>query len=427
MRRLSCCCHPRPIHGPHADDVIVEDALLPAAIHLSGPRARDVLAPAVEAGGGELVTCTPVHVQYRPGSDLTMRFRAIVRREGRDARDTLLAGTTVDGPPPGSLVVEAEDDGVGLSVGVWRWPFDPVLTALGDAVTPSHLADLLGGLAGRRPEPEVVAYRPIERAVVRVRADDGGRGLYVKVVDPATTGTLIRRHEALHAAGLPVPRLLASGHGWIAMEAIEGPTLRDRLRAVADELPGPSRFDALYDRLGAVDLSDLPARRPRMLDAPAHAAMLARVLPGERSRLERIGEHLGSMIDDSHRRSGATVHGDLHEGQLVLAGDRIVGLLDIDDVGPGDPVDDIATMLGHLRYRAATSGQRGGHIDRYADRLRDGLADRHDPVAVDVTTAAVLVGLATGPFRIQQDDWQSATRTQLDAVERLLSSANADR
>lgn len=403
-------------------DVIVDDSVLPAATHLMGPRARDVLAPAVAAGGSELLACEPVHVQYRPGSDLVVRFRARVRRGGRDVTDTLVAGTTASGPPAGTLAVEADEDGTALTVGVWRWPFDPVLTSLGIAVTPTRVAHVLGHLVGDRPALDVVAYRPMERAVVRVRPERGDE-LYLKVVDPDATGSLVRRHELLLDAGLPVPPVVASGDGWIALGAIQGPTLRHRLKAGDDRLPGARDFLELYDLLARVDATGLPSRRARALDAPGHAAMLARVLPDQRERLDRIVDALSPAIDRSTRRSGTTVHGDLHEGQLVLSDDRIVGVLDIDDVGPGDPLDDVATVLAHLRFRALTSARPD--IDTYADRLRAAIAARDGDV--DVVTAAVLVGLATGPFRIQQDDWRTTTATLIDTVELLLEPGRGRR
>lgn len=417
MRAFSSSCHLAHIDDPHHGRVIIEDTFLPSAPHLTGPAAADVLAPVLAATGGELVACRPSNVQYRPQSDLVVRYRCEVRRDAVTTQDTVLAGTTVNGPHPGTVPVEAEAaDGTMLSVGVWRWPFDPILSDLATMVTPhlaeSHLAPLVGG----RPRLEVVAYRPTERAVVRV---DGPNGhVYVKVVPPASTAALVARHERLAEAGLPVPRALAAGAGWIAMAALDGSTLRDRLKEGDGHLPDPDRYLELLDVLAVVDLVDAPPVRSRVDDAPHHAAMLAAVLPDAGGRIAEIVERLSAAT--SHRLTG-TVHGDLHEAQLVVDDRSVVGLLDIDDVGPGDPLDDVATLVAHLRFRALTADDR--RIEAYADLVRAAVSARYDANDVERHVAAVLVGLATGPFRIQQGDWTATTERVLDLVDHHLTAA----
>ena len=406
---------------------MIEDALLPAAAHLTGSSAQDVLAAAVAAAGDELLSCRPSHVQYRPQSDLVVRYRCDVRRAGAATQDTLLAATTVHGPLPGTVPIQAETpDGTTLSVGVWRWPFDPILTDLATMVTP-HLAERhLAPLVGGRPQLEVVAYRPTERAVVRVAGPD--REVYVKVIPPTTTTALTERHAVLAAAGVPVPRVVAVGAGWIAMEALVGTTLRDRLKGARGPLPAPDGFRDVMTALAAVDVPGATPVRSRLDDAPHHAAMLATVLPDEQHRIDdivaRLHAGVGDGHDDDHQRPVATVHGDLHEAQLVVDDERVIGLLDIDDVGPGDPLDDVGTLVAHLRFRAVTGGPGADHVGDYATATRDAVAAGHDPAQVDRHVAAVLVGLATGPFRIQQPEWASTTRRVLGLIERHLDAAD---
>lgn len=419
MRELSSGHHSVPISRSHDRHVTIDDPLLPAAIHLTGPGARDVLRPAVVAAGGELLTCRTSHIQYRPESDLVVRYRCEMRRGGDEFTDTLLAATTTVGPLPGTVPIEATAaDGTALSVGVWRWPFDPVLVDLATMVTP-HLADArLRELVGACADLEVVAYRPTERAVIRVRGSR--REVYVKVVPPATVAALVGRHEALHRADVPVPRVLQVGHGWIAMEALAGTTLRDRLKQGSGPLPSPTRLREVLQVLSTVRLPDVAPVRSRLDDAPHHAAMVAAVLPDARERLHEIVERLAARTG---RGLAGTVHGDLHEAQLVVDDRSVTGVLDVDDVGTGDPLDDVGTLVGHLRFRAATSGSTW--IDTYARRVRGAVGSGHDPAEVDRHVAAVLVGLATGPFRIQQPDWATTTRQVLDLVEHHLAAADA--
>ena len=421
MRDLSSARHVAHIPGPQHRHVTIEDPLLPAAAHLTGPGASDVLRPVVAAAGGELLSCRTSHVQYRPESDLVVRYRCEIRRGGRDVTDTLLAATTVAGPHAGTLPVEAEgSDGRALSVGVWRWPFDPVLVDLSTMVTP-HLADVhLRELVGGDAVIEVVAYRPTERAVVRARGAD--REIYVKIVPPSSTAALARRHLVLADAGLPVPRVLAMGSGWIAMEALVGTTLRDRLKSGSDQLAPPHRYHELLDVLADIDLGDVTPTRSRLADAPHHAAMLGAVLPEASERLEAIAERLSAGSSRRQLHTG-TVHGDLHEGQLVVDDTTVTGLLDIDDVGAGDPLDDVGALVAHLRFRALTSGDQ--RIEAYAAAVRSALSATHDDSDVDLHIAAVLVGLATGPFRIQQPDWAATTERVLDLIDHHVSAVDA--
>jgi aminoglycoside phosphotransferase len=403
---------------------VIDDRVLPAAAHLTGDAALDVLAPAVAATGGRLVACRPVHVQYRPGSDLVVRFTATVAGgDGREIGETLLAATTVHGPPVGTLPIEAElPDGSILRVGVWRWPFDPVLPALEEAVTPSRLGRRLAGIIGDPLRLEVVAYRPTERAVVRVEADDGRR-LYVKVVRPAIAADLVEHHRRLLDAGLPVPEVVAddAGTGLIVMAELTGPTLRDLLKSRTRPWPAPAEFLDLSRRLAGAVLPSARPVRSRTADAAAHAAMLATVLPEQAARLTNLSATFGALQPESDARPRAIIHGDLHEGQIVVDESGLVrGLLDIDDVGPGDPLDDLATSLAHLRFRASTTAGGDADLDNYADDLRLAYAGEVDGDQLDATTAAVIVGLATGPFRIQQPGWRDTVDGQLDAVERLL-------
>jgi hypothetical protein len=142
------------------------------------------------------------------------------------------------------------------------------------------------------------------------------------------------------------------------------------------------------------------------------------VLPGVGGRLDAIVGQLSATTSD--RPPTGTVHGDFHEAQLVVDDEAVTGLLDIDDVGPGDPLDDVGALVAHLRFRALTSGDQ--RIEAYATAVRGALSVHHDPSDVDRHVAAVLVGLATGPFRIQQLGWAATTERVLDLVDDHLAA-----
>jgi hypothetical protein len=425
VRAFSSAAHRDVIGDRDLDGVLVDDAVLPAAAHLTGPHARRVLRAAVEAAGGTLGHARACHLHYRPGYDVVVRFDSRVRWNGSPpVEETLVAATTVSGPPPGTLPVEAvTPDGDTLVVGVWRWPFDPVLTGLESAVTPATVAEFLDGLSSRHPHLEVVTYRPTHRAVVRV-SDDAGAVFYLKALRPGDVADVVERHRALLAGGVPVPPILRhdAARGLIAMGALSGPTIRDRIRRGDRQLPAAAQYEALFAALSRVTLKGAEAVEGRAGTALRHAAMLETVLPAERARLRTLGGLLAPAVERAAARSGPTIHGDLYEAQLVTGrgrgrADTICGVLDLDDAGPGDPLDDRATVIAHLLSRAVDSrGEARRRALSYAAALRRDFAGTLDQAAradLDLVTAGALVGLATGPFRTQQRTWQPAVRRRL--------------
>lgn len=402
------------------EEHLLDDHVLPAAAYLTGAAADDVLAAAIGFSGGSLDWSRPQHVQYRPGSDLIVRYQAGVIRDGRTLTETLVAATTASGPPPGTVPVTAElPDGSKLTVGVWRWPFDPILAGLETAVTPHLASHALGDLIAGRLELDVVAYRPCERAVVRATGADGAE-LYLKVVAPHLTAGLAERHALLRAAGVPVPEVVAADQadGWLALASLGDDTLRARIKSGTRPWPSAGEYLRLAERLADVELPNSAPVRPRVADAPGHAAMLAAVVPGQRQRLEGLVRCFRDAEAGAAARPQRTIHGDLHEAQLVLRGDRIDGVLDVDDAGPGDPVDDLANLLAHLVYRATTSHDQA--IADYATNLRRAFAGAVDEPTLELTTAAALVGLATGPYRIQQTGWERTVVGQIELAEQIV-------
>lgn len=405
--------------------MVIDDPLLPAAAYLTGPDAIDVVRPAVEGAGGTLGPTRCVGLQYRPGASLVAQFAAEVSWRGAaPVRETLVAAATAHGPPEGTVPVVAEHAGGQLAVGVWRWPFDPQLPALERVTRRSSLTELLqaAGLDGDDVEISVVAYRPTERAVVRVRTPS--RTWYVKVVAPDRAAPLAETHRRLAGAGLPVAPVAAADAalGWLALAELRGPTLREQIKSGAETWIATEGFRALVERIASIDPGPMPPVRSRVLDAPAHAAMLASVLPDQRRRLAELGARMAEVRDRADRPR-VLVHGDLHEGQLITAGDRIVGLLDIDDAGPGDPLDDVAVMVGHLRYRAMATRSGGDRIDRFADELVDAFSSTHDRADIERVVASVLVGIATAPFRLQHAGWPRTVLGTVGLAEAALARA----
>ena len=408
--------------------VDIEDPALPAVAYLVGPGAQDILGVAVSAAGGTLRHARVSQVQYRPGHELVVHYRCDIDwQEGRDERDLLLAATTHGGALPGTLPVVGETDEGTLEVSVWRYPFDPIIEGLPIAVTAEKVASVVAPELSGPVTVEVVAYRATERAVVRVRDGDGAT-VYVKAVRPQAVPALLERHAQLLAAELPVASILRADldAGLVVLAELPGTTLRERIKRDLPGWPAPKELLALTSRLRRVPATGLPAVSGRVRDALSHARMLETVVPELRARLQRLEAAFEAALPAVDARSGVVIHGDLHEGQLVIDEDgRISGLLDIDDLGVGDPLDDLATLVAHTRFRALVAGAAGGRIRAYSERLRSAFAKTVDASHLDIAVSAVLVGLATGVFRIQRSGWPATIALVIDDAESLTGPSGA--
>lgn len=394
----------------------ITDPALPAAAVLLGDGATALVRAAVEASGGRLLGLRNEQVLYRPGVELKIRYSVEVAWAGAPpVKETFVAATHVDGPPDGTLHLEAD----GMTVGLWRHPHDPGLPGLTTAAVPGAVEELLADLLPGPVALDVRVYRPGRRAVVEATTPAGR--VFLKVVRPKRARELVARHEAL-ARTLPVPEVLLADleRGIVVLRAIEGASLRERLAAGRGRLPDAEVFGALLDRLAVADLGDLStraARRSSLAAADDHVAFLSTVLPTESERLARLREQLGEATTEPVE----IVHGDLHEAQIIVGDDGSpVGLLDIDGVGVGARVDDLANLLGHLATYARTQADQAPRIRAYATSLERRFAARVDADELHRRTAASVLGLATGPFRVQTDDWQRETRQRITLAQHHL-------
>jgi hypothetical protein len=384
---------------------------------LTGRHAGDVLQAALAPVGGRVLSWRADQVDYQPGRGSTVGYRVRVRwDDGRLADERCGAHT---GPPPaGALVV---GDGQ-QQVAVWRVPYDPYLPALATAYDPAAVAGLLRSFRlGDGPvRLRLRAYRPRRRAVVEA-AGPAGR-LFLKVVPPRRVEPLHQRHRLCTAAGVPVPPSLGyTGDGLLVLQALPGQPLRQALRGRTTPLPSPAAIVALLDRLPA-GLTEAARRRSWAERAEHYAALAAGLLPAEADLARQLGATIAA-----HAGTGPTVpvHGDFYDNQLQVAAGRITGLLDIDTAGPGDRLDDLACLLGHLSVLGHIYPGRAAAINRLGGRYLAAFESTVDQADLRHRIAAVVLSLASGPHRVQQPGWPAATRRRLVLAQRWVESAQA--
>ena len=402
----------------HLPPLPVDPDLPSAAGLLAGPGAA-LVAAFLSGRGLEPHRIEPAQAHYRPGRTLTVCFRtgAVDRSTGNPLCPT--------------VTVEVRPDDAGPPA-VWAFPDDPALPGLATA------ADVRQVRRRLRPRPATVGvdplrYRPRRRAVLRYTLPD--TTLFAKVLSPPRARRLLDLAEAFRATGsaplrlaLPVGRI---GPGVLVLPGLPGHLLKDLLLR-GGPLPDPDRLAALPGvldgqaraALGALGVAPGGGERRRFDAATAVAAArtVARLLPAEACAAVRLAEAVVAWSETARPVPDRFVHGDLYEGQLLIDGDGI-GLLDLDDVGPGDPLLDAANLCAHLLVLATGGGPARDRILRYRADLRTAFTRSldADPAELAWREAYCILRLATGPFRVLRPDWPARIATRLALAAEALS------
>ena len=385
---------------------------LPGAADLMAGAGVQRVARFLDERGLETHRAEPAQVHYRPGRWLAVCFRtaAVERASGRPLCPT--------------VTVECR---AGEPDAVWAFPDDPALPGLAAAFDGSAVRRRLRP----RPvalEPEPLRYRPRRRAVLRYVVD-GRTVLFAKVVTPRRGRRLLALADALRHAELPLA--LPAGRvapGALVLPVLPGVPLRSLMLANAN-LPAPERIAALSDELhrqcsDAAAWNHVQGGTRRQVDAGTAlgaAQVAARLLPEFGCTAGRVAEAVIACAEESGGGDRRIVHGDLYESQVLVDGDRL-GLLDLDDVGPGDPLLDAANFSAHLLVLGTSGPPAGATILRYREELRAAFCRRLDADPADLAwrEAYCLLRLASGPFRVLHPEWPARMADRLTLAARAL-------
>jgi Phosphotransferase enzyme family len=392
-----------------ASSRLVDDAL-PGFEELVHSEIPGPVAALYEAAGTSVESISLIQTTWWPGRQLTTRYRVTSEGGGLDGSRDVVA--VIGNVPDGVTLVESPD----VTVGLWVVPDDPLLPGLASAMDGPTVSRLLSDLGSHAEAARcrLRSYRPGRRAVVEVRA--GPASIFLKVVPPSEVEGLHEKHRHLSVLmAVPDSLGLAKDLGIVVMPALPGSDLRSALRS-GGALPEPQIIAGMVEEFRA-PAEEWVTRSP--IDTLPHIlTLLEKLVPGECRRLAELAEQIGTERGDVQ----VPVHGDFHEAQILADGKRLLGLIDVDTYGWGRPGDDAATMLGHLHllgpstYDPSRTIALARELNRYWD-------SRYDPVDLRLRTAAVVLGLAPGPFRVNRPQWPEETIARIDIAERWVESA----
>ncbi|MEX5294627.1 phosphotransferase [Kocuria sp. CPCC 205268] len=384
---------------------------------LSGAGMGPVLEEAL--AGMSVQRWTRRRVHHRPGAGVTAVFDVVARDGARPTAEVVCVSTA--SPPAGAFPGAVRSRHSGLELVAWRHPADPWLPGLVWASSPGEVGREVFA-ADVPAELTEVSYRPTRRAVLR--AVHGSRVRYLKVLRQGRAAALHARHRMLLEAGLPVPAPCGEPvRDVVVLRQLPGAPLAASVRDDGAAALRPEHVLALLDALPAtvLQLPSRPSWTDRILDY-GHAAAVA--LPEEHARIERLAAAIEHARRDTDPGPTVPAHGDLYEANLLVGADTrgrfgpLSGLLDVDAVGPGHRVDDLACLAAHLAVLPTVHG-RYTQAPAAVARLLAGFDDVVDPAALRVRCAGVALSLVAGARR--SGGPPDRARRRLEVAERFLS------
>ncbi len=399
---------PTPIdHRPITDEDLPELELL------TGPTAGEMLGAALATAGGSVTNLNIAQIRYVPSKSVTVQYQASVTwAEGSPTRETLVATAGIDVPAEVPII-----EGDGTRVALWRYPHDPFLPGLATAAEPARVRHLLSQLGVKTDSVRLRtrAYRAGRRAVIEVKAPQAR--VFIKVLRPPRVAALQRIHTAMtDSVQIPVSLGWSADDGLVVLQAMPGKTLRKAVESGTKRLPDAGRLATVLDLIPEGLSGEVGGPRARAGD---HGRLLAAVVPDERNRINSL---VGALSGSTESGTPVPVHGDFHSSQVLVRGDAILGLIDVDTVGMGHRSSDYGNFLGHLATLGLISPARK-NIHRYGAVLLEVFDGLVDPHRLRLDVAGAVLGLATGPFRVFDKQWPAQTVRRLTLAEEWLASA----
>lgn len=389
---------------------------------LTGPDAAALLEAALGTEGATIEHWDVHALHHRPSAGVSVGYTLQVRDpEGATNSQYVCATTARLTDPAAPGLVRLEHPGGRVTVHVWRHPHDPELPALPPACDSAAMSAVLG----LPVVVHMVAYRPTRRCVLRLVDGEATRA-FVKVVRPRVLPELEGRHRLLSGAGVPSPRVLhADPDGLVVLSVAQGIPLANFLaRGLTDPVATFDATMAVLDHLpeGVMGLKRHPSWSERV-DHYAHAAATA--VPERADRARAIARAVTETMAAADAGPLVPAHGDWYEANIFMADPTTVSsILDVDSVGPGHRVDDVACLLGHVSVLPHLAPEVYAHVPAIVDAWWERAVESVDARSLAARSAAVTLSLVAGAKRPGADDaWRADALGRADEAERWLRRA----
>lgn len=401
--------------------------------------ARELIAARGLAAQFHLEDCRMIHAKYRPGKNCLasylLKINDLKTGQRREQIVTALfcrAGESrrlfedARERPIVPIALGALSDGLfhlpELEAVVWAFPNDRKLTGLPVLTDAQRLrSEILPEVVARNfgDDCEIVdltknlIHYVAERAcMVRVELDTrrrrtgarDSRVLFGKTycLDEAETawrglqdlwesearrhGRLLIPQPAAYQPGIKTiwqmglkGRTLVEYHAWSARFS---ELLTDAGRAVATLHQTEISFVPPFERVEVISKLE------------SSAALIAKVRPSCREPLRELVGHLIAGFNSIEQRPVVTLHGDLHLKNFFVTNDQ-VALIDLDNIGRGDPLLDVGSFVAAIHYRGLLEGraveERELVARQFIEAYRANVAWTVSPSALNWYVAAALI------------------------------------
>ncbi len=381
---------------------VLNAAVSPAAAVLTSPDAGQILAVVLGARGVKVQSWSVADVHARPGAETSVAYSVVAA----DTQMYLVASTIDldDATREQAQAVKLESE-IG-TLHVWSYPHDPHLPALARVSDPVQLQRLLGEHYGEPVtlgELTMLVYRPLRRAVVRVELEVNGtvHTVFIKVVRPSKAGDVSARHALLGDA--LTPQCAELGQGALLMESAPGRSLVSALVDTAatgefQSVPSPSELERVLNELPAAGVT-LPLR-PSIPSRVRQYAQAAVDNGLDSPRVQAVADGVETVLATSDPGMVVTTHGDFNVANIFVVGEpgetRVAALIDLDTLGPGYRVDDMACLVAHLAVLPTLNPDHYRHVPAYMERVIAQFSEASDPAGLLARAAAVVMSLAAG-------------------------------
>lgn len=318
------------------------------------------------------------------------------------------------------------------AVRLFRYPLDPYLPGLRCMASPLDAPELLTKyvrLHSRHLRVDLVRYRPAARAVLRHIVSHRWSHtdkvtLFVKVMPPERVSRLWAAAELAKSSEFVLPQLAGcwADQGVVWQTCVPGKTVGRLIRQ-----GNPPEPDLILDHLARLWSGPVPPDK----SSPSLAAgfrltrrILSRLLQERETYrlLQGVADILGPFAEAWQPRTLA--HNDFYDDQMLLTPTGRVALVDFEEIGLGDPLLDVGTLLAHLRW-GASLGTARQRLQTYRSNFRCAALERFgwDERELDLREAFALFRLSTNPLHRLHRDWLSAIETGLSLAAEALNAA----